>query len=62
MRAHETMAEACRQEWLGISWGNGSANAGALSELRTRADTYMALSQSTYEGFCETNGDEPSEE
>lgn len=62
MKAHATLAEDCKREWTGISWGNGSANEAALRELRTRADAYLALPDSTYEAFCETNGEEPREE
>lgn len=62
MQAHRTLAEDQQREWMGISWGNGSANEAALRELRTRADAYLALPDGTYEAFCETNGDTPHEE
>lgn len=57
-------AEAANQkaEWDGISWGNGKANQAALDELRTRADAYRAMAETTYEGFCEVLGETPSDD
>lgn len=62
LQAHAEMAEQCRLQWLGISWDNGQANPGALSELRTRADTYLAITQTPYDGYCEALGEEPCED
>lgn len=53
------MAE-CRDAWLSASWGNGTADPMLLTELRTRADANETLMATSYEGFCETNGDEPN--
>lgn len=52
-------ADEQRDEWTEASWGQGVPNAELLIELRTRADAYRALEQSTYEGWCETLGLEP---
>lgn len=62
MGAHTEMAEQCRLQWLSISWDNGQANPGALTELRTRADTYRAITETTYDGYCDAMGDEPRDE
>jgi hypothetical protein len=32
----------------------------ALIELRTRADTFRAIEETTYEGFCTARGEEPN--
>lgn len=62
MAAFATMADANKAEWTRISWDNGVANEAALRELKTRADTYLAMRDAPYEAFCETNGDEPRDE
>ena len=64
MKAFDQMAEDNKAEWVRISWDSEGTNASApvLRQLKTRADTYLAMSQSTYEGFCETNGEQPRDE
>lgn len=62
LKAHAQLAEDNKAEWVRISWDNGSPNAGALRELKVRADAYEAITQSNYEAYCETNGDEPRDD
>jgi len=61
---------ACRQAaqdnkdlWVSKSWDAGLTDetglAEALIELRTRADAYLALADTTFEGWQESNGEEP---
>lgn len=47
--------------WMKASWENGACSEALLRVLRTRADAYMALIETEYEGWCEMNGDEPSD-
>lgn len=61
MRAHRAMAAANRAEWERISWDNGIANQAALSELRTRADAYMAIAEMTFESVADANGEAQGE-
>lgn len=46
-----------RQSWIEASWGAGNADPLLLVELKTRADAYLALEQTRYEGWLETHGD-----
>ena len=62
MEAHARIAEANKNEWVRVSWENGVANPAVLQALRVRADTYEAIVATTYEGYLETNGDEPRDE
>lgn len=57
-RSFATIAEENKAEWLKASWEQGVSNPVLLMELRTRADAYNAVSETSYEGHCETNGDE----
>lgn len=59
LAAHARMADGNKAEWERVSWGNGVANQRHLDELRTRADAYRAISETTYEGFCEALGEQP---
>ncbi len=52
-------AKQQQDAWLETSWGMGTAKPELLRELRTRADAYYALIDTTYEGWCENNGVEP---
>ena len=61
IRAHEAAAEANKAKWVDLSWGSGSANQAMLTEWRTLADAYMAISQATYESFCDMLGERPVE-
>lgn len=46
-----------RQSWIDASWGAGNAEPLLLTELKTRADAYLALEQTTYEGWLDTAGE-----
>lgn len=59
MRAFAICADENKQEWMTASWEQGVSNPLLLSELRTRADAYRAMTDTPYEAHCETNGDEP---
>lgn len=52
-------AEQNRDQWMQMSWEAGEANPLALTELRTRADAYRALTDTPYDGWCETHGESP---
>lgn len=58
-KALETIAAENKAAWDSASWDHGQANPLLLLELRTRADTFRALAETPYEGFCETLGEEP---
>ena len=62
MRAHLMAAETNKTAWIDASWGNGAASKEMLAELRTRADAYLAITQTGYEGFCDMLGEQPNEE
>ena len=57
--ALERNIEECRAAWETTSWGHGNANAPLLIELRTRADALRSLTDSDYEAYCQTLGEEP---
>lgn len=59
-KALQTNIEECKAAWIDGSWATGAADQNLLIELRTRADANEALMATSYEGFCETNGDEPA--
>ncbi len=44
-------AEAQRDVWTGLSWGDGKADPEKLTELRTRADAYMAFQETGLEQY-----------
>lgn len=56
-----TGTQAQKAAWDKAAWDKGSADQLLLTELRTRADAYAALEETTYEGWCELNGDSPTE-
>jgi hypothetical protein len=56
--ALESMAAENKAAWDKASWEMGQCNPLLLAELRTRADAYQAMAGASYEGLCETNGDE----
>lgn len=58
-RAILSGAEANKAAWVQASWDNGAASPALLQELRTRADAYMALIETPYDGWCELNEEEP---
>jgi hypothetical protein len=45
------MAEEQRRAWEAASWLGGEANEKLLIELRTRADAYAAIYQTTWEQY-----------
>lgn len=42
-KAYEAAAEKQREEWIKVSWGGGKMDPLLHTELRTRADAYMAF-------------------
>lgn len=46
-------------EWRKVSWEGGEADRSLLIELRTRSDAYLALEETTYEGWCASAGVDP---
>lgn len=50
-------AEENKEAWVEASWGGGNADPLLLNELRTRADAYQALSETTYFGWVRTHGE-----
>lgn len=58
----KAMSEAAmlnKAEWISRSWEGGEVDKLILTELRTRADSYLALDETSYEKMCELNGDTP---
>lgn len=45
-----------------MSWEGNSPDPLALAELRSRADAYAAIHETTYERWCEVAGIEPEKE
>lgn len=62
MQAHRAAADANRESWARSSWETGKASEGALRELRTRADAYLAIVDADYESFCDMLGETPRDE
>lgn len=60
--AHRQIAKECREAWDVEGWEKGNANQKLLDELRVRADTYNALPDTPYDGYCDTLGLEPRTE
>ena len=48
-----------KAEWDKVSWEGGEADPRLLLELRTRADAYMAMEETSYEGWCDRAGVDP---
>lgn len=48
-----------KETWVEQSWVNNNSNPALLTELRTRADAYRALIDTSYEGWCATHGEDP---
>lgn len=46
--SHELMADLQRAAWMESSWVMGIAGEAALGQLRARADTFRAFTQSTW--------------
>jgi len=62
MRAFLKGADENREAWIKASWDGGACSRELLAELRTRADAYLAIAETGYEGFCEMHGETPNEE
>jgi hypothetical protein len=58
MQAFNIGAVAQRDGWIDASWEKGSADPLNLVELRTRADAYRAVTESTYDDLAKFGGDE----
>lgn len=58
-QAIQLSAEAQKAHWLSESWEGAKADPLLLCELRTRADAYTALEETTYEGWCAAHGVDP---
>lgn len=58
-RAVQEAASKNREAWISASWEAGKSDPALLSELRTRADAYAALENTTYEEWCAINRQEP---
>jgi hypothetical protein len=56
--ALERQAQAQEAEWRHWSWEVGTADQRQLDELRTRADAYRSMAETSYEGFCEAMDDD----
>lgn len=52
-------AQQHKAEWDKVSWEGGEASPLTLLELRTRADAYMAIEETSYEQWCERAGVDP---
>lgn len=52
---YEIMALACRDAWSQHSWSAGVADEKLLTELRAKADAYMAFLETTYERYTSIN-------
>jgi hypothetical protein len=61
LRAAEKAADLQQIAWNDASWGRGEADPLMLTELRTRADAYRALGETSYEDWCSVLGEEPKE-
>lgn len=46
-----------KRVWDEASWDTGNCSPELLLELKTRADAYLALEQTTYDGWLETHGE-----
>jgi hypothetical protein len=54
LTACEAAAEENKASWVALSWEGNSADPAALLEMKTRADAYRALAQTSYDGWLET--------
>jgi hypothetical protein len=51
-------AEQNRETWIAASWDAGQVDPLLRTELFTRADAYLALAETQYEGWAKTHGEE----
>lgn len=59
LKALEAQAQRQMQAWVQESWEQGATDANLLLELRTRADSYRAIGETSYEGFCQAQDQMP---
>jgi hypothetical protein len=59
MAAFRAQAQLCEATWHDQTWEAGIVDPKALTDLKARADTYMALEDSSYEAFCDACGVDP---
>lgn len=59
MKGCQKAAQANKEHWVQKSWFGNNADPLLLKECSTRADAYAALVETTYEGWCEVNEDNP---
>lgn len=62
LQGFSAAAETQKAAWAETSWSSGMASQGALSELRTRADAYLAIADVQYEQICDQLGEKPRDE
>jgi hypothetical protein len=53
--AIEQGAQAQKDEWIRASWDGAAVSPILLTELRTRADAYRALPETSFERWSELN-------
>lgn len=54
-------ADANRETWVAASWEGGQVDPLLRCELFTRADAYLALAQTDFEGWQKTHGEDGDE-
>ena len=60
MEACRKAAEDNKRHWVEAAWESGTANQAHLIENRTRADAYLALAETQYDGWKGTHdADQP---
>ena len=52
-------AEAQKEEWINRSWHGDDTDPLLRRELFTRADSYAALTETSYEDWCKAHGQNP---
>ncbi|WP_179507319.1 hypothetical protein [Sphingomonas melonis] len=63
MEAMGSFAKVQRDEWLRRTWEEGKhPSTDLLIELRTRADAYRAIPDSTYDDWMKAHGNDPQPE
>lgn len=59
--ALKTAADENKELWVMQSWEERKLDPLELSDLRVRADAYMAMAETEYQGWVDFNGGEPGE-
>lgn len=62
MAALKTAADENKELWMLQSWEQRKLDPLELSDLRVRADAYMAMAETPYEGWVDFNGGDQSGE